>query len=165
MPNPTWPTNFPAPSADFSTDTEASSVRTRMESGRYRQRRRYTQDLVLVDIAWDLTDTEYGIFQAFVQHTLEQGTQWFDISIPVSGQGMQTHTVRFLEGKYKASYVPVSHWKVSARVEVQQPHRFDTSTLDIFVSLGATESQLNLLLVTTNNLHVALHSTLPSTFN
>jgi hypothetical protein len=136
-----------------------------MESGRFRQRRRFTVDHTLVDITWELTDTELGVFEAFCEHRLAQCTSWFEIELPLGGTGMAKHVARFVEGKYKISYEPVSHWKVQARLEVEDVKRFDNTTLEIYLLLGYSESELLNLIGIIDETHRVIHEVLPANLN
>lgn len=161
----TWPEAFPAPSDQFQVDTQPATIRTNMEGGTVRQRRRYTTDYALLAVKWQFTDVEYGIFQAFVFNYLNQGSDWFKMSLPVAGGGLVQHAVRFVGGNFKASYVPVSNWDVTATLEVTDVQRFNRDTLDIYLYLGFTESELNGFLATLAGIHNAVHYVAPINLN
>jgi hypothetical protein len=120
----TWPSILPNPSNDFSAEANPGTIRTQMDSGRYRQRPRFTGEHEAVNVTWLMTDYEFGVFKAIHKHQLFNGSDWFMCSLPM-GDGLKAFKVRFLEGKYAAKHVPVLHWRVTATLETEDdtsPH-------------------------------------------
>jgi hypothetical protein len=111
-------TGLPAPSIDYSTKLANTLARSKMESGRVRQRPRFTTSWRTVSVKWELTDAEWKLFQGVVFHKLSQGADFFDILLPL-GNGMQTYTARFVADSIQESHRPVLHWVVSAQLELQ----------------------------------------------
>lgn len=117
----TFPHNkLPDPSVDFSGRNESSTVRTAMDSGRIRQRRRYTQDFRTCSVSWDLDDTQFSLFQAFVFYKASSGADWFIINLP-QGTGLRTYVARLREGSYGFTHQGILHWRVTAALELQDP--------------------------------------------
>lgn len=154
-----WIPGFNRPKTNLSAEVQPSSIRTAMESGTFRQRRRFTTDYTQVEVSWSLSDTEFGIFSAFCQYKLQQCSAWFNIELPLGGLGMVVHTARFVDATYKHDYDEVGYWIVSAKLEIQQVHRFAESTLDLYLYLGFTQAQLDGLLDLFDNVHHAVHHT------
>ncbi len=114
----TWPVILPNPSNDFGADVSPSTIRTQMDSGRYRQRPRFTGEHETMNVTWLMTDYEFGVFKAVHKHVLYNGAEWFTCSLPM-GEGLKPFKVRFLEGKYNAKHVPVMNWRVTATLETE----------------------------------------------
>lgn len=160
-----WPLSFTRPSENFKCEILPSSIRTNMDSGITRQRRRFTTDYAQLSVRWDFSDTEFGIFAAFHQYKLVQGSAWFTINLPLGGDGMQPHIARFVDGKYSHDYVPVGYWAVSATLEVQQINRFSEATLDIYLYLGFTQAEIEGLLRLFDRFHAVVNTDLPDLTN
>lgn len=113
-----WSTaNLPNPSIDLRGQIEPSVIRTEMESGRQRQRQRFTSGLRTMNIQWLFTDPEFALFQGIIQHELSGGADWFDNLTIAIGEGLETITARIVGGAFSYSYVPVLQWRVTAAVE------------------------------------------------
>ena len=118
----TWPAIFPQTSGAFSGKSEENAVRLIMESGRARQRRQFTAPIRIFSAEWDMSDFQFGMFQAFVKHKLNNGADWFDVSLP-SGAAFVTFEARIIRGEYNGAYVDkftngVYRWRVNASLEV-----------------------------------------------
>jgi hypothetical protein len=115
----TFPSNkLPRPATNFSGDNDSSTIRTKMDSGKTRQQRRFTKDVRTVKAQWSLTDTEFTLFQAFVYYKTSSGADWFNIDLPSAG-GIKSFVARFKDGKYTFSHAPILNWKVTATLELQ----------------------------------------------
>lgn len=114
-----WTTaGFPNPTQDISAGVKPTVIRTEMDSGRVRQRKRFTSAIRTVPVRWTLTDAQWALFQGILEYKLNQGADWFTITLP-TGNGMQSCTARFVSGSWNAKHVPVMYWDVTATLEVQ----------------------------------------------
>lgn len=127
----TWPTSVlgdvsVTPCAQGSL---AAVARTAMDSGRIRQRQRFTTDIRHFDVQWWFTDQKYAIFQAVVKLRLNMGNDYFTIDLPLGDQvgvmggtptPLTSVSARFVGGAngIKAAWQP-SLWQVSAQLEVE----------------------------------------------
>lgn len=92
-------------------------LRTEMEAGPARTRRRYISVPVEVKASWRLTLSQLQTFQAFFKNDIFDGAAWFNIKV-VDGRGEATYKARFKE-PYEASTEAREHlWSVSATLEV-----------------------------------------------
>jgi len=133
----TWPpeTLIPAPKVDFAGEVDAPTIRTKMDSGRVRQRKRFTREFRPLRVSWKLKDEEFGLFQSVHKHALNSGADWFKITLPL-GDGMKEYTVRFSSGGYSFKYDDVMYWDVSAKMETEdQAELYDDETTDAFAAL------------------------------
>lgn len=156
----TWPVSFPAPNEDFSAEAIAGALRTAMDSGAIRQRRRFSVDLTQISISWTLDNIQMAVFSSFHKNRLNLGTDWFIMPLDLGG-GMVNHTVRFVGGQYSQQYAPISFWTVSAKMDVLERHTFSSSLLAIYLEFGFTETEIESLLVQIGHLHDLVHVTLP----
>lgn len=113
-----WPSLLPNPTGSFSGSNSATTVAVTMESGRVRQQRRFTAELRLFNATWDLDDYQFGMFQSFVLHKLNNGADYFTVDLPV-GAGYQMVSARIVSGEYNAEVHGITpHWNVTAQLEV-----------------------------------------------
>jgi hypothetical protein len=133
-----WPSNdlnssaavqLPSPTSDFGGEIDNTLQRTKMDSGYTLQRRRFTTGMQTLQVAWDLDEAQFAIFQGLLHHYLNDGADWFNMSLPL-GNGFQTVVVRFVKGQYKHRYVPVNRRKVTATLETENISVFSKAQLD-----------------------------------
>jgi len=133
----TWPTELPQPSIDFGNKVEPSVLRTPMDSGRFRQRQRFTRANRTIGVQWLLDDTEYALVEGVFQHTLHGGADWFTLPLYL-GDGQADQTVRFVGG-LSATYVAHMHWRVTATLEVESGAVWDAETTAAVLLVGLDE--------------------------
>lgn len=158
-----WPALLPAPTVAFSGSTESSVARTQMESGRFRQRPRFTSELRTYRASWELSDFQFGFFQAWFLRKLSNGADKFTINLPTGGEGMaKAVNASFVEGKYNYSHNrgAVLWWTVSATLEVEEAEVWSEEIYDAILVLGDPR----LYEAEANDLHRILNELLPSYF-
>lgn len=112
-----WPSTLPAPLIDgYSVNPLDQTIRTDMESGAARVRRRTFARNDLVDVALVLSAAEFAAFRAWFDNDAAGGSAWFDMPIDI-GDGMTTKEVRF-KGAWKAQRLQLC-WRVTAQLEVR----------------------------------------------
>ena len=128
------PTTLPHPSIDFGNKIASSVIRTKMETGRARQRARFTTGVRQLSASWLLTDAQWKIFQGIYHHYLTDGADYFVMPLPL-GDGIQNYTVRFTDQDLSIKHVEVMHWEVSAVLETDVTCVVTKSALDALVTL------------------------------
>lgn len=121
-----WPSTLPMPLLDgYLTSPGAEAVRTDMESGEARVRRRSVAAPDSLKLAWILDAAQMQIFRAYWDVELAAGAAWCDMTIDV-GDGVEQKSVRII-GQYQAARISPGHWKVSCEAEVRKlrPSVFD----------------------------------------
>ena len=120
MSTPTFPTTLPKPSmSQYSLTPVNNVIRTDMESGPARTRRRYISVPTDVSVTWTLTRVELDAFQTFYREAIYDGAGWFLMPV-VMGDGEALRKSRFKE-PYRAETVANEHaWRVSATLEVME---------------------------------------------
>lgn len=118
MSTPTFPTTLPnVVMSSYSIKPMNNTIRTEMEAGPARTRRRYISVPTEVKAEWRLTLAQLAIFQTFYRDTIFDGVAWFKIKV-VDGRGEGTYLARFRE-PYEASTEAREHlWMVRATLEV-----------------------------------------------
>jgi hypothetical protein len=124
-----YPALLPAPTRDYSLGIKNSAIRTQMESGRYRQRRRFLDSENTISVKWLFTDAEFQLFESWTFHALDGATAWFECPVLVSGGGVTTHQVRIQSGSLQAQLNRDGGWTVTAVMDVEQVNRLDAISL------------------------------------
>lgn len=91
-----WHTSLPTDilSDGFNQQTAPNAIRTKMEAGLDKLRRRYTTEIVNISVSMVVTFAEYTILETFFNTTLEAGTLSFNFTDPVDST---EYEYRFLE--------------------------------------------------------------------
>lgn len=122
MPTPTFPITLPnVLMTDYGFTPVKTSIRTEMETGLARVRRRFIANPVDFDVRWKFSLAELGIFEKFYRDELMSGTAWFNIKL-VNGAGETTYLARFKEPYSVKPEAREHYWSVSAKLEsVESP--------------------------------------------
>lgn len=117
----TWPTTLPAPNlSGYQLSPVDQVMRTEMEFGAARARRRSYARNDRITVGWVLTDAQMDIFRTWFENDAEAagGAAWFSISLRIGDTGATTQEARFL-GPFSASLQKASLWSVTAQLEVR----------------------------------------------
>lgn len=99
-----WPSTLPKPLYDgYSISPMDTVIRTDMEAGNKRSRRRSLAQIDYVTANVSLTNEEYSIFRDWFYSTsgADGGNAWFQISLLT---GRDTTYIETVESKFSASY-------------------------------------------------------------
>jgi len=89
-----------------------------MDSGRRRQRLRFSTEIETYSVQWSFTGAEFATFKEFFRDDLQGGTLFFTITLPLGADpDFEDMSLRFLEGKYASQYKPHDTWVVTATLE------------------------------------------------
>lgn len=118
----TWPASLPNPSSDgYQVKPADQTVRTDMDSGTARQRRRTTARNDKVSASWFMTDTQLAAFRTWFYDTatgISGGTGWFTVTLALGLTGLTSVDARFA-GPYSVSHAGGLQWNVTAELEVR----------------------------------------------
>lgn len=118
----TWPSTLPAVSlSGYSIEPVDQTVRTDMEVGSPRVRRRTAARLDIVSASWLFTDAQMATFRAWFENSttgVSGGAGWFTIELPMGDGGVVSSDARFV-GVPKPQMLPGKHWSVTASLEVR----------------------------------------------
>lgn len=118
MTTPIFPSALPNVSmTGYSFQPTDAAIRTEMETGLARVRRRTLSRPTDVNVMWKFTRDELGIFEKFFEEDIYAGTAWFYISL-VNGMGETTYLARFKEPFTASATHREFHWEVSGKLEV-----------------------------------------------
>ncbi len=143
----TWPLDLPSQNYSIIFGTSASEVV--FDSERVRQVSILSDGLVLINVNFIFTLSEYETFKTFVDNTLNQGADSFDIDL-LTGDTVKTHEARFVNGQYKSQYIADNAFSVSAQLECFEPDFYADANETMYywydlgvLSLSINESILN----------------------
>lgn len=114
---PAFPTTIPKVlMSDYSYKGGDGIVRTDMDTGLARQRKRFVGRPTKFNVQWTFSRKELGIFEKFFETDLFGGVGWFTIKL-VNGVGETVYTARFVDG-YEAKTQANEHiWTVTGVLE------------------------------------------------
>ena len=118
----TFPSTLPKPLASsYSLSPVDQTIRTDMEGGLARVRRRTTARNDKVSVNWRMTDAQMAIFRAWFEDAstgISGGAGWFTVSLAIGTTGVVSVEARFI-GPFKASNITALIWSVAAELEVR----------------------------------------------
>lgn len=118
----TWPTSLPLPTvAGYSLEPLDQTIRTDMEVGAARVRRRTVAQLDMIDVRWVFTLAQMAAFRAWHEDGpagAAGGAAWFTIGLQTGDGGVASREARFVNA-FRASLVSATVWELTARLEVR----------------------------------------------
>lgn len=125
-----WPSSLPVPlRTGYEINPEDPVLRTQMDAGPDRVRRRYTAIPSRIPVRWRFTDAQFALFEAWHKHEALDGAAWFSLSL-LNGLSLQTVEARFVKPP-KELLLGGTNWEVSAELEVRELPVMSREYLDI----------------------------------
>lgn len=115
-----WPQQIPymAKRGTWSLVSNGPVLRTDMDYGRARSRRRFTKQLAQITFTIQMTDEEHLYFEGFFHTEIQSGSSWFYMPVYLGKGGYETRMVRFL-GPYEVRDAGFMNVEVVAKLEVE----------------------------------------------
>lgn len=116
-----WPSTLPPPLASgYGINPVDPTIRTDMEVGAARVRRRTAARNDKVSVSWVMTDAQFAIFRVWYDDAAEAagGAAWFSASLAVGTGGIVPLEARF-SGAWKSAHLGALRWSVTAELEVR----------------------------------------------
>lgn len=118
----TWPSTLPAPLAGgYAVKPVDQTVRTDMEGGAARQRRRTTARNDKVAVSWVMRDAQAAIFRAWFEDDAAGaagGAAWFAVALLLGTGGVVSVDARFVAPPM-LTLIGAKIWTVSGELEVR----------------------------------------------
>lgn len=117
----TWPTDFPTPvRSGYSLETTSGVVRTEMEGGAARVRRRSTANPDNITLKYLLSATQMATFRTLWETEFMGGSAWVVLPI-LTGRtaNLESKACRPADGSFRAVPISASQWSVELKVEVR----------------------------------------------
>lgn len=112
-----YPVELPFPTRDgFALEQENNISRTEMQSGRSRQRVRFTSVPSYVSLRWIFTVPQAQLFEGWASDVV--GAGWFLLKLrtPI---GLTEHQARFIESPKGPALFGLDRWSYTAKVELR----------------------------------------------
>lgn len=117
----TFPATLPAPlAAGYAVRPREQTIRTDMDVGAARVRRRSTARLDNVPVGWSFSDAQAQVFRAWFDDPTEAagGAAWFGVSLKIATGGSVAVEARFMAAP-SFEFQGADRWRVSAELEVR----------------------------------------------
>ncbi|WP_324710397.1 hypothetical protein [Pseudomonas citronellolis] len=115
-----YPEDLPFPQRSGYGFTPVSPLlRSELQSGRARQRRRFTSTPTVGSFTWLLSDTQAVLFEAWFKEVLLDGSQWFECPLKAP-MGKKAYVARFMDIYSGPVLFGRSHWQYSANLELRE---------------------------------------------
>ena len=109
-----YPKELPLPLQDgYKLSTENPKMETQLESGRYRERRKFTYVPTTIRARWNMDEAQMAFFESWFARTLVDGTLWFEATLKTPA-GFKDYICK-IKGMYDGpELVQVSRYEISA---------------------------------------------------
>ncbi|WPX89176.1 transposase [Pseudomonas asiatica] len=115
-----YPKKLPLPlQENYSLETFDPMIRTRMVTGRARQRVRHSFVPTVVTASFIFNEAQAAFFEAWYARTLGNGIEWFNCRLQTA-EGLKPYECRFTQIYDGPSLVQISIWRYSAKIELRQ---------------------------------------------
>ncbi len=113
-----YPEFLPEPQRDgYGFQPVSPMARSELQSGRVRQRRRFTSVPTVASVTWLMDDGEAQLFEGWFEHILQSGSLWFQCPLKTP-LGMDEHRARFVDIYEGPVLVGESFWRFTAKLEL-----------------------------------------------
>lgn len=115
-----WPSTLPKPAlSSYSLEPQNAVLKTQMEAGPNRYRKRYTAVPMDIKSGFILNAAQMAIFTTFFRTTINFGADWFVFDGLNLGAGYATGCEAHFVEPYKANLIERGYWSVSFSFEVR----------------------------------------------
>lgn len=149
-----WNENvFPLPSVSYNVDVRNQNIRSQMDSGRVRQRPRFSREIRLATAVFELNRLQYAAWKLFWDSRINRGTDWFNMRLPMPDTNELTDVEIRFASDYREQYRHGSNWDISVTIEIKDA---PTITEEFFELLTIEGTDLTLWLETISILNEEL---------
>jgi hypothetical protein len=117
----TYPNNLPSPLlSTHSLKQQSNLLRTKMDSGHARVRRRFKSVPTIMEASWRCKAEEAAVFEGFIVNALGGGVSRFLMNV-LTPLGVIEHEVRFITSPLE-DYKPINStwWEYKAQIEIKR---------------------------------------------
>lgn len=117
----TWPLPTVSPSGGINITPVDQTIRTDMDVGTARVRRRTTVRNDILQTSWLMTDAQVSTFRDWFEdgiNGIAGGAIWFTISLPLGSTVATTVNARF-KGPYTIDHIGGVYWKINGSLEIR----------------------------------------------
>lgn len=154
-----FPERLPYPTVDgYSIRPDEAIIRTNMESGPARQRRRYTQTPSKIAVKWIMNPEQFCLFEAWYKYQAKEGAEWFVISL-LGGIGLTEQDARFTQ-QFEASLIAGRLWQITSELEIRDRPTISEEAMGVISKIDLQSLEL-----LSSKLHTLVHLSLPKNLN
>jgi len=151
-----WPQTLPLPTVQgYSVQPGEAILRTEMDAGLARQRRRFTNVPTKVQVRWIMRRDQYAVFEGWYRWKAREGANWFYVTL-LGGLGLLEQEARFTRQFTSQLVAGGTLWEVTSELEIRERPVLDEGLLNLLLD----ENPQGLLLVC-NQFHQHIHQTMP----
>lgn len=155
----TFPKRLPYPMVEsYSIRPDEAIIRTDMEAGPARQRRRYTQTPSKIAVKWIMSPEQFCLFEAWYKYYAKEGAEWFVITL-LGGIGLTEQEARFTQ-QFEANITAGRLWQITTELEIR-----DRPTITEDATLIIMDSDFQKLELSVDRLHILVHKSCPNKLN
>ena len=150
-----FPKRLPYPTIEgYTIKPGEAIVRTEMEAGPARHRRRYTQTPSKIAVKWIMNPEQFCLFEAWYKYYAKEGAEWFVITL-LGGIGLTEQDARFTQ-QFEASLIAGRLWQITSELEIR-----DRPTVSEDATIIILNSDFQKLEISVNKLHIFIHQSCP----
>ncbi len=150
-----FPKHLPHPTVEgYSIRPDEAIIRTDMEAGPARQRRRYTQTPSKISVCWVMNREQFSLFEAWYKYYAKEGAEWFYITL-LGGLGLLEQEARFTQ-QFEAKLLNGYLWKITSELEIRDRPTLSEGALAILL-----DNDYNRLILSIDGLHNFIHVICP----
>ena len=151
-----WPQTLPLPTVQgYGVQPGEAILRTEMEAGLARQRRRFTDVPTKVSVRWIMRRDQYAIFEGWYRWHAREGASWFAITL-LGGLGLLEQEARFTRQFSSRLLAGGTLWEITSELEIRERPVLDEGLLNLLLSEDAQG-----IITVGDGLHILVHQTLP----
>ena len=115
-----YPAGLPLPLRNgYDINHVSPLMRSDLQSGRARQRRRYTSVPSMASVSWNMNQQQAQLFEAWFRWELVDGSEWFNAELRTP-LGLQSYECRFSDMYSGPQLVGVDRWVFQAMLEIRE---------------------------------------------
>ena len=150
-----WPDKLPLPTIeDYAIQPGDAIVRTDMEAGSARQRRRFTSIPSRVQVRWLMSQIQFALFEAWYRWEAKEGGAWFEVTL-LNGVGLTPQQARFTQ-PFQAQLITGTLWEIRTELEIRERRVLRQDALALLL-VEDKDGLFNAIA----RLHQLVHHTLP----
>ena len=135
-----WPSLLPEGQiSNYGYQRQDMVIRTEMDTGYTRMRRRFSDAPATASISWVMTGPQFAYFEGWYLHTIEGGASAFTTSINVGAGGCVSHECRFLS-PYSVELIRDDLYRISASLMVTRLSVLSGDTIAVIDEYGDVTS-------------------------
>lgn len=156
----TWPDTLPLPTVQgYNVEPGETIIRTEMDAGLARHRRRFTDVPSKVSVRWIMRRDQYAIFEGWYRWHAREGASFFTITL-LGGLGLLDQEARFTRQFSSRLLAGGTLWEVQSELEIRERPVLDEGALNLVLT-----EDINGLIQTGNQFHILVHQMLPQNLN